>query len=64
MMAVKRGSTVVFGNGKKKKVAAVGKHSNQFYTVSLSFEDGTKRSYTEKLTHHYGTQNHDIVKVM
>jgi hypothetical protein len=54
----------VFGNGKKKKVAAVGKHSNQFYTVSLSFEDGTKRSYTEKLTHHYGTQNHDIVKVM
>lgn len=62
-MKLQRGSVVEFGNGKRKTITDIQQHTHPHYQVLLTFNDGTKRSYMKDGKHHYGTQNHDIVKI-
>ena len=54
----------IFGNGDAKVIERIEKHTHAYYTQRVTFADGTKRSYTKKGKHHYGTVNHDIVKIV
>ena len=57
------GALVTFGNGTKKRIATVSRHNHEHYMLLVEFTDGTRRSYMLGGKHHYGTTNHDIVKV-
>lgn len=60
-MKIKAGDTVIFGDGRKKKVIESSLHTHPYYKMKLTFEDGKSRSYMLHGKHHYGTEKHDIV---
>lgn len=63
-MAAKKLKIAVFGNGDCKVIEKVEEHSHYYYTRRITFADGTRRSYARDGKHHYGTTNHDIVKIV
>lgn len=62
MIKLSKGRVVEFGNGSTKEIASVAQHSHPHYSTLVEYTDGTKRSYMPTGKHHYGTNNHDIIK--